>query len=254
MKARSWVGLAIPRVAANASAISSSVKNGGAPVHEVDVRADREDEHHVAEVHRLSPRRRLHLDEEDIDQQQVAVPHHQVRGLDVTMGQTCVPQPADHRQPFVDDAFIDVGIPDLLGTLEELHEDHVLALGLDLDDAARRRHGEALVAEQAQRVVLVLHEAPDGLEPGLVLEGAVQDGSRQLVPTVGAHVTLRVELREEIRVRVALDLQPERCRASRPGEPDRIDLQHREPELLSDRLIASPRRPVTSRCAVLPFR
>ena len=72
--ARSWVGLATPRVAANASAISSGVKKSqGLPVDPLGVGAHREDEHHVGQVDGLAPRRRSDLHEGHVDEQQLAV-------------------------------------------------------------------------------------------------------------------------------------------------------------------------------------
>ena len=104
---------------------------------------------------------------------------------------------ADQREPLVDDRVVDLGLADLDRVLEELHRDQVLALGRDLDDAQRLGRGEPVVAEQAQRVVLVLDEAADGRERRLVLEAAVEHRAAELVPAVGAHVVLRVELREQ---------------------------------------------------------
>ena len=60
--ARSWVGLATPRVAANASAISSGREEAQRPlVHALGVGAHGEDQHHVRQVDGLAPRRRAHL-------------------------------------------------------------------------------------------------------------------------------------------------------------------------------------------------
>ena len=56
MKARSCVGLATPRVAANASReLGLGEIPQGPLVHAAGVGADREDQHHVAQVDRLAP-------------------------------------------------------------------------------------------------------------------------------------------------------------------------------------------------------
>ncbi len=103
------------------------------------------------------------------------------------------------------------------------------------------------------RVVLVLDEPAHRLERRFVLEPPVEDGAPELVPAVGPHVVHRVELAEQVRVGIARDPQPQRCRSARAFEPDRLDVEDREAELVlhrvPDRLAA---RPPTSRCAVLP--
>ena len=138
MTDRNCVGLAMPRAAANASAISSGVKYCSARVYtRSGVGAHREDEHHVGEVDGLPPRRRSHLREGHVDEEDVAVLHHQVRGLDVAVGQARVPELADQRQALVDDVVVDRGVTDLLRAVEELGDEQVLALGRELDDARR---------------------------------------------------------------------------------------------------------------------
>ena len=82
--------------------------------------------------------------------------------------------------------------------------------------AARRRH------EHAQDVVLVLDQPADAVEGLLVLQPAVEQGAAELVPAVGAHVRGRVELAEDVGVRVALDGDPQRRRPARPGQPERL--------------------------------
>ena len=114
--------------------------------------------------------------------------------------------------------------------------EQVLALGCHLDDAVRRRGRDADVAQESGRVVLVLDEPPDRLERRLVLEPPVEDRPAELVPAVGPHVVHRVELPEQVGVGVALDAEPQRGRAARPFEPDRLDVEHREPELILHRL------------------
>ena len=100
--------------------------------------------------------------------------HHQVRRFDVAVGESDVPHPPDHLEPLVDHAVVDLDVADLLAAVEELHRDQVLALGSDLNDAEGRRRGKAVVAQEAERVVLVLDEATDGLERRLVFETPVQ--------------------------------------------------------------------------------
>ena len=85
-------------------------------------------------------------------------------------------------------------------------------------------------------VVLVLDEPAHGLERRLVLEPAVEDGPAELVPAVGPDVVHRVELGEQVRVGVAGDAEPQRGRAARPVEADRLDVEHREAELVLHRL------------------
>jgi hypothetical protein len=63
----------------------------GAPVDALRVGAHRQHEHHVAEINRLPPGRWAHLGEGDVDQHQISVVHHEVAGLDVTMGDSRVP-------------------------------------------------------------------------------------------------------------------------------------------------------------------
>ena len=106
-------------------------------VHAVGVGPHREDEHHVRKIDGLAPRRRADLHEERIDEVDVAIPRHQVGGLDVAMGQAGVPQRAHDLEPFVDDVDIDVdgGVTDLAAAVEELGHEHVLPLGRDLDDS-----------------------------------------------------------------------------------------------------------------------
>ena len=71
------------------------------------------------------------------------------------------------------------------------------------------------VAQQPQRVVLVLDEPPDGLERRLVLQAPVEDRAAELVPAVGPHVVHGVELPEQVGVGVAGDAEPQRRRAAR---------------------------------------
>ena len=140
-----------------------------------------------------------------------------------------------------------VGFADLDGVLEELHRDQVLALGGDLDDVERLRGREALLAEQSQGVVLVLHEASDRAEGGLVLQAAVEHRAPELVPAVRAHVVPRVELREDrpLDALVVDDPHLQRRGAAGALEPDGLHAQDLVAELLLhgelDRLAAPAR-------------
>ena len=156
------------------------------------------------------------------------------------MGDPGVPQGADQLQSLVDHRVVDVGFADFDGAGMEFGDQHVLALGRDLHDAVRPGRADPDVLQQAQGIVLVLDQAPHGLEGVLVLQGAVQDGPPQLVPAVGADVALGVELGEHELLRAAFDPQPQRRGARGRLQPDGLDLGHREPELvthgLADRL------------------
>ena len=96
--------------------------------------------------------------------------------------------------------------------------------------------GSSMSVHEAQGVVLVLDEPADGLERGLVLQRAVEDRPAELVPAVGAHVVLGVQLGEDVGVRVAGDPQPQRGGPAGRLQPDRLDLEDREPELVGDGL------------------
>ena len=157
-----------------------------------------------------------------------------------------VPHPPDHREPLVDHVLVDLGLADLDRVVEEVHRDQVLALGGDLDDAERRRRREPVLAEHAQGVVLVLHEPADRRERRLVLELPVEHRAAELVPPVGAHVAPRVELREDRPSAAVLVDHGELQRGRTAGrlQTDRLDVLHREPELVlqrgADRLAATP--------------
>ncbi len=134
-------------------------------------------------------------------------------------------------------------------------DQHVLPLGRDLHDAVRPGRADPDVLQQAQGVVLVGDQAPHRLDRRFVFQGAVQDGPPQLVPAVGADVALGIELGEHELIRAALDPQPQRCRASRRLEADRLDLGHREPELVADGLadrLPSPAGHIDVRGAAAP--
>ena len=170
--------------------------------------------------------------------------------------------PASHSlrissSPWSITVVVDVGLADFDGAGMELGDQHVLTLGRDLHDAVGLGRADPDVLQQAQGVVLVGDQAPHGLEGRLVLQGAVQDGPPQLVPAVGADVALGVQLGEQVLVRAALDPQPQRRRAGRRLQADRLDLEHGQPELvahgLPDRL-APPAGHIDVRGAAAPVR
>src|SRR3954451_11865878 len=104
------------------------------------------------------------------------------------MGEPRVPELADQLQALVDQLLVDLGVTDLLRAVEELRDEEVLALRRELDDAERRRGGNAGVVEDPGGVVLVLHEASHRLERRLVLESPIEDRSAELVPPIGTNV------------------------------------------------------------------
>ena len=180
---------------------------------------------------------------------------HQVARFDVAVGDPGVPQRADHHQPLVDHLVVDVGLADFDGTGVEFGDQHVLTLGRDLHDAVRPGRADPDVLQQAQGVVLVGDQAPHRLKGRLVLQGAVQDGPPQLVPAVGADVALGVQLGEQEFIRAAFDPQPQRGGARGGLQPDRLDLGHREPELVADGLadrLAPPAGHIDVRGAAAP--
>jgi hypothetical protein len=168
----------------------------------------------------------------------------QVGRLDVAMGQPGVPELADDAQALVDDLLVDLGLAEFLGLIEELEGDQVLALGGELDDPVGRRRGQAGVAQQPQRVVLLLDQPADGVEGLLVLEAAVQQLPAQLVPAVRAQVAAGVQLAEQDDRRLAGDGDAQRGGAGRPGQAERLDLLDLQAELVgqgpADGLAAGP--------------
>jgi hypothetical protein len=86
----------------------------GPRVHPFRAGPQGEDEHHVAQVHRLPPRAGPQLTEGGVDQVQAAVADHQVGRLDVPMGQAGLPEPADDPQPLVDQVVVDLDLADLV--------------------------------------------------------------------------------------------------------------------------------------------
>jgi membrane-associated phospholipid phosphatase len=127
------------------------------------------------------------------------------------------------------------------------HPDDVIfgvALGRDLHDPVRLGRADPDILQEPQRVILVLGQPAHGLEGMLVFQRAVADHPVHLVPAVGADVALGVQLREQVLLRAPLDPQPERRRAGRRFQADRLDLEHGQPELVvhrqPDRIAAPP--------------
>jgi hypothetical protein len=96
----------------------------------------------------LAPWRGPQLGERDVDQHDVAVPHHQVRRLDVAVGEPGVPQQPHEMQPFVDQSVVDSGcLAELRRIFEELGDQQVLPLRRQFDEAVRLRAGQTGIAE-----------------------------------------------------------------------------------------------------------
>jgi hypothetical protein len=153
-----------------------------------------------------------------------------------------IPQLADDSQAVVDHAIGDLGLAELHRPIEELGDQQILPLRSELNEPERGRAWQAGALHQRQRVVLLLHQPPHGVERLLVLQPAVQQLPAQLVPAVGPQVALGVQLAEQHPGRITLDRDPQRGGAGRPGQPERFDLLDDQPELVlqpaSDRLAA----------------
>jgi hypothetical protein len=89
------------------------------------------------------------------------------------VGQPGRPQLPDDRQAVVDHLVVDGGLAELGRPGEELGDQQVLALRGQLDDPVGPRGGQPGPLHQRQRVVLLLDEAPHGVEGLLVLQPAV---------------------------------------------------------------------------------
>ena len=136
----------------------------------------------------------------------------------------------------VDERLVDHRVAQLDRALEELGHQHVLPLGRELDEAVRLGAGRAGLADDPQRVVLLLDQPAHGVERLLVLQPPVQQLPTELVPAVRAQVGARVELAEQVRRRRAFHPEAQRRRAGRPAQPHRLDLGHGQAELVLDRL------------------
>ena len=170
-------------------------------------------------------------------------------------------RPASHsfrieQQPLVDDLVGDLGLADLRRPVEELHDDQVLALGGDLDDAVRRGHRQFHVLHQAQGVVLVLARTggrsgtrPRPPAPRTGSSGRACTSGR---PARGSWRTAwrRHRCRDRPAIRSRSGVDP-------PDASSPIGLTSRTVSPSWSAIacrIASPRAPVTSRWAVLPRR
>ena len=181
-------------------------------------------------------RRGPDLGERRVDEQQPAVADEQVRRLDVAMCESGLPEPAHQVESLVDDAVVDVGVPDFAGSIEEFHDHEVFTFRGDLHDADGFGDRQPGSVEEAQRVVLVLNEAADAVERLLVLQAAIQQCPSELVPAVGAQMSCCVELAEEVRVGVALHLDAQGRRAARPFEAEGLHLDQDDAELVLERV------------------
>jgi hypothetical protein len=198
--------------------------------------AQRQAQQHVGQIHGLPPRAGPRLGEGNVDQQQPAVADQQVGRLDVAVGQPGVPQPADHRQATIDHVLVDLGLTQLDRAGEELGDQQVLAVGGELDEPVGPGAGQAGQVELVQGVVLLLDQPTDGVERFFVLQPPVQQLPAELVPAVRAHMAAGVQLAEQDRARVALELDLQRGGAGRAGQPERLDLLDLQAQLLLQRL------------------
>ena len=121
------------------------------------------------------------------------------------MGNARVPQEPNHAESVVDQLIVDRGLTQLDRTVEEFSDQQVLTLGRELEEAEGLRARYARVADDAQGVVLLLHETAHGIERLLVLEAAVEELAADLVPAVRPQVRLGVELAEQVARRRSLD-------------------------------------------------
>jgi hypothetical protein len=85
-----------------------------------------------------------------------------------------VPQLADDFEAVVDDRIAYLGLAQLGGAVEELGDQQVLPLRCQLHEAIWRRGRQSGITQYPQRVVLLLHQPPDGMKRLLVLQAAVE--------------------------------------------------------------------------------
>jgi hypothetical protein len=160
--------------------------------------------------------------------------HEHVRGLQVPVGEPRRPEQLHELHPLVDDRVVGLGVAERRRVREELGDEHVLAVRGELHDAVGGRDADPDVAQQTQRVVLVEREPAHRPERDLVLELPVHDRAPDLVPAVRAQVSGGVDLAEQVPVELG-HAHPERARPARARQPERLDLGHREAELVADR-------------------
>ena len=144
------------------------------PVDLLGAGVQRQAQHHVGQVDRLPPGAGACLREGHVNQQHVTVADQQVARLDVAVRQPGVPQLANDPQAVVDDAVVDFGVAELYRAIEELGHQQVLPVWRELDKAVGAGAGQPGVPHDAQRVVLLFHQPPHGVERFLVLQLAVQ--------------------------------------------------------------------------------
>ena len=204
-----------------------------ARVHLIRVRLERQRQHHVREVHRLTPRRRPDLQARHVDQLEMAVLHQEVGRLDVAVRDAQVPEPSDQHHPLVDHDLVDVGVAQRLRVLEELGDEHVLGVRRQLHDAVRAGDPDARVAEEPQRVVLEDDQTADRADRRLVLELSIEDRPADPVPAVRADVRGRVDLPE--RARSVLQGHPQGGRPAGPFQAERLDLGDDQAQLVAHR-------------------
>jgi hypothetical protein len=113
----------------------------GPLVHKLRAGPKGQAQHHVGQIHRLTPRARADLDKGHVDQQQPAVTDQQIGRLDVAVGQTGLPQLPDDGEAVVNDLVVDVGLTKLGGPGEELGDQQILPLRGQLDDPVRSGAG-----------------------------------------------------------------------------------------------------------------
>ena len=126
----------------------------------------------------------------------MATDDQEVRGLQIPVGEPRVPETPNEIEAPVDHGVVHVRVAEVPASLEELRDEHVLAVRRQLDDAVGSRDADPCVAERAKRIVLVGHEAPHRAHRRLVLQLAVQDLPDHAIPTVGARVAGGVHLGE----------------------------------------------------------
>ena len=84
--------------------------------------AETKDDHHVGQVHRLTPRAGTDGPEGCVDDEDFTVPYQEVRRLDVAVSEAGVPKPSHYVQGVFDDLVGDLSLADLTRTVEELRD------------------------------------------------------------------------------------------------------------------------------------
>ena len=157
----------------------------------------------------------------------------EVRRLQVAVGEPRVPEMPNEVEAPVDHGVVHVRVAEVPASLEELRDEHVLAVRGQLDDAVGSRDANACVAERAKRIVLVGHEAPHRAHRRLVLQLAVQDLPDHAIPAVGACMAGRIHLGED--PGAVLQGHPQRRGSARALQAERFDDRNGQAELVSHR-------------------